>query len=216
DCTVRIWDTVLGHTLLTLSDHVKSVTCVKWGGTRLIYSASQDKTVEVWRSADGVLCRSLETARALATLMLFKESLLNHVKTPFKSIIQLNYHNEELAKKAQIRYDKMRNTSKAERLVSGSDDLAMCLWAPKTERKPICRLTGHQQLIDDVKFSPDTRLFASASFDKSIKLWDAINGKFIAQAVYQISWSADSRLLVSGSADSTLKAPTAIYGYLYY
>ena len=37
--------------------------------------------------------------------------------------------------------------------------------------------TGHQQLINDVRFSPDMRLIASASFDKSIKLWDGKNGK---------------------------------------
>lgn len=55
------------------------------------------------------------------------------------------------------------------------------------------------------------RIIASASFDKSIKLWDSMSGKFITslrghvQAVYVIAWSSDSRLMVSGSADSTLK-----------
>lgn len=32
---------------------------VRWGGTDLIYSASQDRTIRVWRSKDGVLCRTL-------------------------------------------------------------------------------------------------------------------------------------------------------------
>lgn len=51
----------------------------------------------------------------------------------------------------------------------------------------------------------------SASFDKSVKLWDGIKGTFVATftghvgAVYQVAWSADSRLVVSGSKDSTLK-----------
>ena len=77
--------------------------------------------------------------------------------------------------------------------------------------KLLARMIGHQQLVNDVKFSPDSRMIASASFDKSIKIWDGRTGNFITtlrghvQAVYQISWSADSRLLVSGSADSTLK-----------
>ncbi|XP_065892501.1 notchless protein homolog 1-like isoform X1 [Dysidea avara] len=72
-------------------------------------------------------------------------------------------------------------------------------------------MMGHQQLINQVSFSPDARLIASASFDKSVKLWDGRTGKYITSlrghvsAVYQISWSADSRLLCSGSSDSTLK-----------
>jgi len=41
DTTVKIWDTVLGTALYTLSAHERSVTCVRWGGTDLIYSSSQ-------------------------------------------------------------------------------------------------------------------------------------------------------------------------------
>ena len=37
---------------------------------------------------------------------------------------------------------------------------------------------GHQGLINDVMFSPDGRLIASASFDKSIKLWDGNTGTY--------------------------------------
>lgn len=84
----------------------------------------------------------------------------------------------------------------------------------------LARMTGHQQLINDVKFSPDGRIIASASFDKSIKLWESNTGKYITslrghvQAVYSISWSADSRLLVSSSADSTLKRKQIISNML--
>ena len=76
-------------------------------------------------------------------------------------------------------------------------------------------MTGHQQLVNDVKFSPDTRYIVSASLDKSIRLWNGKDGKFIAvfrghvSGVYKLAWSADSRLLVSGSKDSTLKGIVA-------
>jgi len=62
-----------------------------------------------------------------------------------------------------------------------------------------------------VQFSPDGRWIVSASFDKSVKLWDGVKGTFITtfrghvRPVYQVSWSSDSRLVVSGSSDSTLK-----------
>ena len=62
-----------------------------------------------------------------------------------------------------------------------------------------------------VQFSPDGRWIASASFDKSVKLWDGTTGKFVATfvghvgPVYQVAWAADSRMFVTGSKDSTLK-----------
>lgn len=83
--------------------------------------------------------------------------------------------SEELREKINQRYQSIR--LKSERLVSGSDDFTLFLWNPESDKKPICRMTGHQQLINDVKFSPDGRIIASASFDKSIKLWNGFTGK---------------------------------------
>lgn len=48
------------------------------------------------------------------------------------------------------------------------------------------------QLVNHVYFSPDGQWVASASFDKSVKLWNGITGKFVAAfrghvgPVYQI------------------------------
>lgn len=68
--------------------------------------------------------------------------------------------------------------SSSERLVSGSDDNTLSLWHPESDKKPIApRMVGHQGVINDVKFSPDGRLLASASFDHSVKIWDGFNGQ---------------------------------------
>jgi ribosome assembly protein 4 len=111
---------------------------------------------------------------------------------------------------AKERFDEATG-GEPERLVSGSDDHTLFLWCPSKDKKPICRMTGHQQLINDVKFSPDGRWLLSASFDKSVKLWDGLNGKFLATMrghvgpVYQLAWASDSRMFVSASKDSTIK-----------
>lgn len=95
--------------------------------------------------------------------------------------------------------------------MSGSDDFTLFLWNPVEDKKPLARLTGHQQPVNHLAFSPDGRRFASASFDKKVKVWDGRTGTFLATlnghvgAVYQVAWSADSRLLVSASKDSTVK-----------
>ncbi|KZS01736.1 Notchless protein 1, partial [Daphnia magna] len=78
---------------------------------------------------------------------------------------------EEAQNKALDRYKQVQQIG-PERLVSGSDDFTLFLWNPESDKKHIARMTGHQQLVNDVKFSPDSRLIASASFDKSIKIWD--------------------------------------------
>lgn len=48
DGDVRIWDTVTGLTVLSLTGHSKAVTSVKWGGNGLIYTSSQDRTIKVY------------------------------------------------------------------------------------------------------------------------------------------------------------------------
>ncbi|RWS30555.1 notchless protein 1-like protein [Leptotrombidium deliense] len=213
DSTVKIWDVVLYRCLFSLNGHSQSVTCVKWGGMGLIYTSSQDRTVKVWRDSDGVLCRSLDGhAHWVNTLALSTDYVLRTAAfdpSQWRNSVNVNVNPQVAKEIAEKRYLQARGDQ--ERLVSGSDDFTLFLWFPEKEKKCVTRMTGHQQLVNDVKFSPDARLIASASFDKSIKLWDGKSGKFITSLrghvnrVYQISWSADSRLLVSGSADSTLK-----------
>lgn len=65
--------------------------------------------------------------------------------------------------------------------MSGSDDFTLFLWNPAEEKKPVARMTGHQALVNEVLFSPDTRLLASASFDKSVKIWDGRTGKYVIE-----------------------------------
>lgn len=215
DGSIRIWDTLLGRCDKILTSHTQSVTCVKWGGDGLLYSSSQDRTIKVWRAEDGVMCRTLQghahwvNTMALSTDYVLRTGAFEPAEA---TIVHRDRHDtlEELKHKALQRYEQTRGQGQ-ERLVSGSDDFTLFLWKPAEDKKPLARMTGHQALINEVCFSPDTRLIASASFDKSVKLWDGKTGKYLASlrghvsAVYQIAWSADSRLLASGSSDSTLK-----------
>lgn len=215
DSTIRIWDTQRGQAVFIMSGHLQSVTCIRWSGTNLIYSSSQDRTIKVWRAEDGVLCRTLEghghwvNQLALSTDYVMRTGAFEPAKaTMVHKDNKLS--DEELSQLALQRYNTVVN-DQPERMVSSSDDHTMSLWEPEKSKTCITRMVGHQQVINEAAFSPDGRMIASASFDKSIKIWNGVTGKFIAtlrghvQRAYLVSWSSDSRLLCSCSADSTVK-----------
>ncbi|KAJ8603234.1 hypothetical protein CTAYLR_003821 [Chrysophaeum taylorii] len=195
---VRVWNTL---ECLHVHKHSKWVTALAWGPEGLA-SSSKDGTIKIWRN--GRMVASLSHSDAVEAIVWGEENKLysgsrdRTVKVWAEGRLQstLTGHAHRINCLA---------IHGADRLVSGSDDATIFFWHTKA------RLTGHQQAVIAVAFAPDGRKFASASFDKKIKLWNGVTGAFLTTlsghvaAVYGVVWSPDSRFLASASKDSTVK-----------
>lgn len=69
---------------------------------------------------------------------------------------------------------------------------------------------GHSASVYSISFSPDGRLLASGSVDKTIRLWNVETKKVLyiisnySKSVYSVSFSPDGRLLASSNGNNTI------------
>jgi WD40 repeat protein len=81
------------------------------------------------------------------------------------------------------------------------------------------RLSGHSGRVLSVRFSPNGNLIASASADRTIKLWN-VNGTLLKtlkghrNAVWSVNFSPDGKLLASTGNDGTIKVWNVATGKL--
>ena len=209
DNSLRVWDVRSSTCLAILNGHSAAVTRAIWGGLGLAYSASQDRTIKVWDMTDFRLIRDLRghahwvNQLACSTDFVLRTGPYDPLQTEETTDIDVQKAT------AVAKYEKA--LGRTERVVSCSDDFTLFLWTPAISETSVARMTGHQQQVTTVAYSPDGHFIVSASFDKSLRLWDGFTGAFLTTLrshvgeVYQVCWSPDGRMLVSGSKDSTLK-----------
>ena len=78
--------------------------------------------------------------------------------------------------------------------------------------------SGHTSRITAVAWSPDGKHLASASYDKSARIWDSTNGyreivyRGHVDRVQAVAWSPDGKRVASASSDRTVQIWDAITG----
>ncbi|KAK4224162.1 guanine nucleotide-binding protein beta subunit-like protein [Podospora fimiseda] len=100
-------------------------------------------------------------------------------------------------------------------LLSASRDKTLIIWNLTRDESqygyPKRSLHGHSHIVSDCVISSDGAYALSASWDKTLRLWELATGtttrRFVGHTndVLSVSFSADNRQIVSGSRDRSIK-----------
>lgn len=120
----------------------------------------------------------------------------------------------------KVGVEKTESGAEREFLISGSRDGSIIAWeiTPKDftdedqEWGKARRIyNSHSHFVEDLSLSQDSRYCLSASWDKTLRLWDLESGKSTVtfvdheKDVLSCSFSADNRQIASGGMDKTIK-----------
>ncbi|MEM8832184.1 MAG: caspase family protein, partial [Cyanobacteria bacterium P01_G01_bin.19] len=193
---------------------------------KLIATATVDGRVNIWRR-DGILQQTLNGHRGEALFVKFIPSLTKD--NSYKLI------STGVDKTVRI-WRVFNNYTDEQRLINNvvvspktADTYALADWDGKIElwrknfdrdRELLGTINAHDDTITKIQYSPNGEIIASASWDKTIKLWhsetgelidtlsghqDGINSIAFTPTPLNPTYEGGGYLLVSGSEDKTIK-----------
>lgn len=221
DGTVRLWNTTTGVTGRVLSGHSDVVygLCYSPDGTRLA-TGSWDGTVRIWNTATG---------RELLTFRGHEERVSRVAFSPDgREVASLSAGKTLVWDAATGKQVRMLGTfgdpnryglaySPDGRLIAVTNHQPNVTLYDAATGEELLIFRGHQSVIKNVAFSPDSRLVASGAGDLvrsepgEVKVWEALTGQEVyhlrghTDPIYGVAFNPTCRRLASASQDQTVK-----------
>ncbi len=222
-----LWDVDTGNLTLTISAHTSSISSITFNpnGKTIATSSGyyKDGTVKFWDVSSGELKNSLTVnERGVGTIAFSPDGtvlvsvgyegknktmkLWDVATDELKATLILA---ENRAYDANIAFSPDSSTSSTIAICGGRYAAHIYLWniASGTLKNT---LIGHVGGVNDVVFSPDSRILASGSLDNTVCLWDVATGNYkttlIAHTddIASVAYSPDGTTLASYSKDGTI------------
>jgi len=218
DGQARIWSSS-GKLTATLSKHKGPIFSLKWNSSgRFLLSGSVDKTAIIWDAHKGEVLQQFAFHKEPTLDVDWRDEDSFASCSTDRMIYVCKLGQENYLKRFEGHKDEVNAIKwdpSGQLLASCSDDHTAKVWS-MNQNACVRDLTDHSKEIYTIKWSPtgpgsanpDANLvLASASFDSTIRVWDARTGKCLhvlskhTDPVYSVAFSANGLYLASGSFD---------------
>lgn len=209
---IPIWNVNTGEPIKTLTGHeeFESINSIVFSpGGNIIASASDDKTVRLWKPNTGILYQTLTTHTKSVNSVVFSADGRTLISAGDDGIRVWNSNTAESNDFIAIPAVSVVFSPDGKTFVSGSSD-GIRVWDART-RELLKTIDGYSDSVSSVVYSPDGNTIVSGNLNNIIHMWDANTGELIktlighTDSVASVAISPDGNTIASGSSDKTIR-----------
>ncbi|MBI2900872.1 MAG: WD40 repeat domain-containing protein [Planctomycetes bacterium] len=211
--TATLWDPASGKRVLTIAGHEANVNAVAVSSDgRLLATGSGNGTIAMWDVGGerAALSKSLSNGGGAVFDVAWGPGANMLASVGFDGTVTM-------WKDGSVSWQISRDSRDATTLAFRADGKLLAFGDGARVRlvdekgREAAALSGHDGLVYSVAFRADGKRIASASKDRTVKVWDVDTGKLLrtlsghTDRVLSLAWSPDGHSLASGGMDKTVR-----------